>query len=322
MLATSDGGLLVSCSTLGEPGGNTSCITSVNGSADLSITKLNPVGQVEWQNCIGTNYHDYIRDMNELPDGYMLACYVRNGEGDATGSGYHEGWEFNTPAADIWLVKTDLYGQIVWQKCYGGTKGDYPYSIFKTGDGYVVVGRTSSTDYDVTDNHSPGYPYTNIWVLKVGEDGEIISSQCFGGSTVMELQSAVIKLSDTHFIIGSTFPYSSDLGQITCQPVFVGDHQIWLISVMDTTVGVNKMDVIDKNIKVYPNPTNEAFVVELPVSSGQIDVYNTLGILLHSQRVSENKTILDCRLYPEGMYMVKYITENGNTTSKKVMILH
>ncbi len=323
VLATSDNGVLITCTNNGRPGGNTICAYSVATTNDLAIAKLNSNGEVEWQQCIGGSKPEgHFAASVEIPDGYLLACYVRSADGDATGSGYHEGWESNQPAADIWLVKIDLYGEIVWQKCYGGTKGDYPYSIFKTGDGYVVVGRTSSIDYDVTDNHSPGYPYTNIWVLKVGEDGEIISSQCFGGSTVMELHSAVVKLSDTHFIIGSNFQYSYDLGQITCQPVFVGDQQIWLISVMDATLGVNEMDVIDKNIKVYQNPSNEAFVVELPVSSGQIDVYNTMGVLLHSQSVSENKTVIDSRLFPDGIYLVKYIAENGFSISKKVMILH
>lgn len=46
---------------------------------------------------------------------------------------------------DVWLVKTDKSGNVVWQKTIGGTKNDAANSIALTQDGgYVALGYTYS----------------------------------------------------------------------------------------------------------------------------------------------------------------------------------
>jgi hypothetical protein len=46
---------------------------------------------------------------------------------------------------DFWLVRTDAFGNMLWNKTYGGTGGDYAYSVVVTGDGgYAIAGTTKS----------------------------------------------------------------------------------------------------------------------------------------------------------------------------------
>jgi hypothetical protein len=46
---------------------------------------------------------------------------------------------------DFWLVKTDAYGDMQWNKTYGGTNRDAAYNLVHTADGgYAIAGYTES----------------------------------------------------------------------------------------------------------------------------------------------------------------------------------
>jgi len=50
-----------------------------------------------------------------------------------------------SPDYELWLVKTDTYGNVQWRKRYGGADGDYAWHILQVSDGgYVIVGQTDS----------------------------------------------------------------------------------------------------------------------------------------------------------------------------------
>ncbi len=65
----------------------------------------------------------------------------------AGNTGYHQ---------DIWVLKLDSDGDILWQKKYGGSDSDGGSSIQQTSDGgYVMAGETSSF----------GAGSNDLWVL-------------------------------------------------------------------------------------------------------------------------------------------------------------
>src|ERR1039458_430526 len=84
--------------------------------------------------------------MNKKKDGgYIITCDAFSTDGDVTG---------NHGGGDYWVLKIDSIGHILWEKCYGGSGWDVPYSIIQTlDDGYIVTGFAGSTDGDVTGNH-------------------------------------------------------------------------------------------------------------------------------------------------------------------------
>ena len=314
VIETSDKGVLLGGSSMLDPGGNIECEPYTWNNPEAILFKLDSAGNYQWQSCYGGSGIDWIETMVELPDGYLLVCSADSDDGDLSGSGYHLGYN-NTGSQtdDIWLVKIDFDGNVIWQKCYGGTGTEFPQTIHYLSNGnIVIVGRTDSNDGDVVGNHSE--ENRDIWLFEINSLGELLCQKCLGGEDDDGYFVTSFRKSDYEFVIAADTRRWNG-GDIECD-VDGEDTRIWLFEIADSTMSLaENFNMLD--FQMYPNPSNEAFVVELPVSFGQIDVYNTLGILLHSQRVSENKTILDCRLYPEGMYMVKYIAENGNTTSKK-----
>jgi hypothetical protein len=64
---------------------------------------------------------------------------------------------------DFWVVKLNSTGVISWQKCLGGTANDVAMSIQTTTDnGYVVAGRSNSSNNDVTNPKG----LDDFWVVR------------------------------------------------------------------------------------------------------------------------------------------------------------
>jgi len=60
-------------------------------------------------------------------------------------------------------VKLDSIGNIIWQKCLGGSADDEAFCIQQTSDsGFIVAGYTRSNNGDVTGNHGE----SDYWIVK------------------------------------------------------------------------------------------------------------------------------------------------------------
>src|SRR4030042_1942682 len=76
-------------------------------------------------------------------------------------------------SCDVSILKLDANGNVVWQKTYGRSNYDMAYSIQQTSDnGYIVAGKTW---------HSGEYYNNDVWVLKLGADGDIEWQKEYGG---------------------------------------------------------------------------------------------------------------------------------------------
>ena len=67
-------------------------------------------------------------------------------------------------AADLWVIKLDSQGNMIWDRTYGGSGDDWGYSIIQTTDGsYAVAMAHSSKGVD------GGYFY----IMKVDAQGNL-----------------------------------------------------------------------------------------------------------------------------------------------------
>ena len=105
----------------------------------------------------------------------ILACQTNSNDGDV--SGWHEGYDPNNgyASADYWLVKLDSLGNILWEKCFGGSGNDFGNGIILNQDGgYALAGSSNSGDGDVTGNHVDSTGFTNdYWVVKTDSTGNL-----------------------------------------------------------------------------------------------------------------------------------------------------
>jgi hypothetical protein len=85
----------------------------------------------------------------------------------------------NKGGTDVWIVKLDVSGNLLWQKSYGGTGADNGrYIVPGSNGGYVVIGTSSSHDGDVADGHGGD----DAWVLALDGSGNLVGQKSFGGS--------------------------------------------------------------------------------------------------------------------------------------------
>jgi hypothetical protein len=116
----------------------------------------------------GTGYNILFGFIPSGDGGYVAIGSSKGNEGDASG---------NHGSDDLWVIKVDGAGKLVWQHLYGGSSSDVGYCITRSQDGgYLAVGSSVSNDYDVTGNHGG----TDIWVVKMDADGNKQWTKCFG----------------------------------------------------------------------------------------------------------------------------------------------
>jgi hypothetical protein len=96
---------------------------------------------------------------------------------------------------DIYLVKTNSFGDTVWIKTYGGKNRDMPSALAALPDGSVIVaGFTESF----------GAGGSDVYVLKIKTNGDTLWTRTYGGS-FDDAANAIVSTNDGNFLIaGST----------------------------------------------------------------------------------------------------------------------
>lgn len=192
---TADQGYVIVGSTLSSDGD----VSGNNGYMDVWITKIDQFGALEWSQAYGGTAADYAHCIRDVGDGFIVAGSTNSNDIDVSGNhGY----------TDFWLFKIDYSGNMLWQKCFGGTSGDYAVSIEQTEDGgYILLGRTDSDDGDVTGKHD----YTDIWIVKTDATGNLEWQKCYGGNYI-DISFDIKRTSDGGYIFcGSTESMDGDI---------------------------------------------------------------------------------------------------------------
>ena len=125
----------------------------------------------------GGDGDDRAYDVLQLSDG----GYVFVGETESSGSGQ----------LDLWAVRTDSLGNVLWGVTAGGGYDDCGYSIAPSSDGgFVVAGKTASF----------GSGYDDVFIVKLSSDGQILWERVYGGESYDEARS-IKALPDGGYIV-------------------------------------------------------------------------------------------------------------------------
>ena len=157
---------------------------------DICVLKLSSDGDIEWQRFYGGGIlDDSARSIQPTIDG----GYIVAGSTSSFGVG-----------PDCWILKLSSVGDIEWQKSYGGNHSpDSASSIQQTNDeGYIVAGGTGSWGAG-----------SEMWILKLLQNGDINSGCAFIRSTNAEVSDINIIPADSNMVPEDTniSPQNTDI---------------------------------------------------------------------------------------------------------------
>lgn len=229
---TSDGGYIIAGGTLSFGA----------GSRDVYLIKTDPNGNSQWQKTFGGASDDRGTSVQQTTDdGFIIAGWT----GSFGVGGYY----------DVYLIKTDSAGNLLWEKTFGGAGGDSGHSVQQTTDGgYIIAGETDFW----------GDLGGDVYIIKTDPNGNLQWQKTFGGADG-DSGHSVQQTADGGYIIagvtcsfgaGDADVYLIKLSSEVCQYVLSGDmNDDCKVSFYDFALMAANW-LIDCNI----DPTNPACV--------------------------------------------------------------
>ncbi|MEZ4685256.1 MAG: hypothetical protein R3B47_04085 [Bacteroidia bacterium] len=151
-------------------------------SRDLFLLKLNSEGDSLWSKRIGGDGYEQAEDCVKTPEGgFLFSSHSASIE----------------PNHDMYAVKLDAEGNILWEKYYGGSQHDGGEAVLINPDGnYVFAGRSMSF----------GNGDQAILLITTSPQGEIISSDTLGGPG-SDWAEAILSYQNYYVLIGHSSSY-------------------------------------------------------------------------------------------------------------------
>lgn len=217
-----------------------SAATFVSGVNDAHLVKISSIGNLIWIKNIGTASREHSTSIIELSNGnYAFSgntnvSDIRNSYivcTDTSGivlwskqygaSGTEEdfsdiiqlnsnnllcvGWSqsFGLGGNDIWVVKTDLNGNIIWSKSFGGFNDDIGVNTYEKQSGNIIVTALSNS---LGNNNE-------ILVVNIDSAGNLLNTKSYGGLLNEELEwwgnPIQLLANEEYIIVGGTTSFGA-----------------------------------------------------------------------------------------------------------------
>ena len=158
--------------------GNTN--SSGAGDYDICLIKLNPYGDTLWTRTYGGSGEEYAVGVAQTADdGYAISGYTKS---------------FGASAKDVFLLRTDQSGMVMWTKRFAAPGEDYGNNVQQTTDGGFIL--TASSTVAGGTNYS-------AYLIKTDANGDTLWTRWYGGA-LEDDGNYVQKTQDGGYIITGT----------------------------------------------------------------------------------------------------------------------
>jgi hypothetical protein len=282
------------------------------GLEDVYLIKTDPSGHPLWSRTYGGSEDDWGRSVEEADDdGYFIAGGTRS-----SGAG----------ASDVYLLRTDASGSLLWSKTFGDSGNDEGNSIDLTSDGgCIIAGETKS---------SGGMP--DIYLIKTDASGGALWTWSREGYAGI-VGRAVRQTADGGYIVAGDGLYSGASGRA------LFNRDVYYVKVSDPFTGIEEPSTSSPSPRAfglaqnYPNPFNPVTTIGFHVPGDESEkrfvhlaVFDLRGrhvtTLVDSElEPGEHRVVWDGKnargeRVPSGIYMYTLRCEEETSTRKMVLL--
>lgn len=198
-----------------------STILTSNGADDIYIVKYDPDGNVLWATSAGGYSNDRPRSIsadaagNVYLTGYFFSGSISFGSITLTSNG----------SGDIFVVKYDGSGNVLWAKNAGGDDDDWANSVTTGpgGDIFVAGFYKSSIIYFDSITQSANNGNTDLYLVKYNASGDVLWAESTGGSELDVAQSVATDADGNVYMAGYYKSSSISFGNTTLANNGYGD---------------------------------------------------------------------------------------------------
>lgn len=232
--------------------------SGINGPKSFYLIKIDLDGNVIWEKIYGGSEEETIEKIISTDDGgYLILGGTLSNDGDVQSrkDKYYDPEQYDM---DVWIVKIDKDGNIIWEKSYGGDRWDRMSSVIKTENHNYTIGGYSDSKINNNENREPGD--FDFWVFNIDDSGNINWEQRFGGSGSESIWS-IIQTNDKGYLLGGIS--ESQDGDISQD---FGGLDYWVVKTV-----LNDNDGVNNDIDLCPNTPKGEGVDSNGCSDSQID---------------------------------------------------
>ena len=298
------------------------------GNIDMILVKIDSNGNTLFTKTYGGANDDKAASVQQTIDGGYVVSGLTN--------------SYGTGQSDIFLLKTDSIGNVVWSKTFGGINNDEASSVQQTTDGGFAIAGFANYTISSTSGH--------MVLVKCDSTGSLDWQHAYGKSSYNDWGYAAQQTTDGGYIVtGTTYSFSGFGGQYDdiylvktnssgssgCfEPVYsltVTDTLFQtaspaistssgLTALIHTTlvnsggldsthcivVGINETPSKQDLIVVSPIPVSDVLFINGTHEKGEVWLYSIDGKAILHKQTSDNKTEIKIDALPVGLYVLKY----------------
>jgi len=307
--------------------GTTTLKNTMANSSDIFVVKYDAGGNVLWAKNEGGTDED---------DGYSIST-------DANGNAFLTG-QFKSPSItfgaitltnnppnpstgtvsyDMFVVKYDASGNVLWAKGVGGVDYEVGFnsSTDANGNVYVTGGfHSNSITFGTTTltNAYVGQWHSDIFVVKYDTNGNVLWAKGVGGIDDDFGHGISADANGNVYVTGYFHSPSIAFGTTTLTNT---GGSVFVVKLGGVTTGLDDLSV-NSTIKIFPNPFSSSTTLQVNenLKDATLTVYNSFGqIVKEIKNLSGLTVVLSLDNLACGSYFVRLTDENKIYTNKLVL---
>ncbi len=279
------------------------------GSYDVFLAKFDAGGNVLWAKSAGGTDDDEANAVatdasgNVYGTGYFSSPAITFGSTTLTNAGIQ----------NMYLVKYDSEGNVLWAKSAGGTDHDIAHSVaVDVSKNSYMTGYFESPTIDFGSTTLTNSGNGDMFLAMFDTNGNVLWAKSTGGTNFDEGNAVATDISGNIYSAG--YYSSTDIAFGATTLFNAGNGDMFCAKLESSITGVDEVNH-SFNVSIFPNPATNKIAIETNIT-GSITIVNTSGQQLLQQDITGPITTLDVSGLSTGVYMLKVVGKESVQVGK------